>query len=61
MPEVVLLTEYLSDRRREEKVRHNEAVAQALRMQELIDQSERRMAASERRLRRASQSLVRQS
>jgi hypothetical protein len=54
MPEVVSLAEYLSDLRRAAKVRHNEAVAYT-RMEKLIEQSDRRIAASERRLRRASQ------
>jgi hypothetical protein len=49
MPEVVSLAQYLRDRRRAAKVRHNEAVARALRMRELTDQSERRMAARNRR------------
>jgi hypothetical protein len=57
VPKVVSPVAYLSDRRRSAKVRHNETVAHALRMQELIEESERRMIASDRRLRRTSQSL----
>ena len=57
MPKVVSLADYLSDHCRSAKVRHNEAVAHALRMQELIEQSDRRLIASDRQLRRTSQSF----
>lgn len=57
MPKVVSLAEYLADRRRAAKVRQDEAIAHVRRMQELIDQSERRLIASDRQLRRTSQSL----
>lgn len=57
MPKLVSLAEYLADRRRAAKVRRNEAIAHVRRMQELIDQSERRLIASDRQLRRTSQSL----
>ena len=59
MPNVVSLAEYVADRRRAAKVRRNEAIAHVLRMQELIDQSERRLIASDRQLRRTSQQLGR--
>ena len=55
MPNVVSLAEYLADRRRAAKVRRNEAIAHVRRMQELIDQSERRLIASDRQLRRTYQ------
>ena len=58
---MVSLADYLSDRCRSAKVRHNEAVAHALRMQELIEQSDRRLIASDRQLRRTSQSSARQA
>ena len=57
MPKVVSLADYLSDRCRSAKVRHDEAVAHVRRMEELIEQSERRLIASDRQLRRTYQSL----
>lgn len=57
MPTVVSLADYLADRRRAAKVRQNEAIAHVRRLQELIDQSERRLIASDRQLRRTYQSL----
>ena len=54
---MVSLADYLSDRRRSAEVRHNEAVAHVRRMEELIEQSQRRLVASDRQLRRTYQSL----
>ena len=57
MPKAVSLAEYLADRRRAAEVRHDEAVAHVRRMEELIEQSDRRLIASDRQLRRTYQAL----